>query len=148
MLSVSQTATSNNAIAVFTDSDCFIVKLNDEIKSLLTKLKKAAKSKDLILVNGKMINGIYTCNSDDLKDTNKSKECKFTYGKDNSSLQTNNYIDFAGASYYTNVPSASVDSIEELVRFFNEIWNHALMELMCSIVKNKLILYLPDDLTK
>ena len=41
-----------------------------------------------------------------------------------------------------------VDSIKELIRFFHETWNHAPMELMIVIVKNKLIKNLPEALTE
>ncbi len=63
-------------------------------------------------------------------DTNISKkQCKFRYTDPSSTsvqlsemdLEFSNYISFAGASYYTNIPSASVNKIKELVRFFHEL---------------------------
>ena len=83
-------------------------------------------------------NGIYQVDSNELNMTlTKAKKIVASIP---------NYI--ADASYYTNVPSASVDSIKKLMRFFHEVWNHASMELMCSIVKYKLILNLPETLTE
>jgi hypothetical protein len=56
-------------------------------------------------------------------------------------------IQFAGASYFTNVPSVSVSNGKELVRYFHEAWDHCSKEQMCLIVKHKLIGNIPECLT-
>jgi len=145
LVSVYQTNVSNKAITIFNDFECLIIKLDSDISKLLDKITAKAKSKNLILVTAKQRNGIYQCDSDDINNINSSTEpipTKTTTTVAQPSLH------LAGASYYTNVPSATVDSVKELVRFFHEVWNHASMELMCSIVKNNLILHLPDTLTE
>ena len=100
----------------------------------------------MILVNGTEVNGIYKCQIKDL--AKKDPKISNSICANERSPNTQGVFNLASASYYTNVPSASVDSIKELVRFFHEIWNHASMELMCSIVKNKLVLNLPETLTE
>jgi hypothetical protein len=148
LLSVFQTIKSNNAISIFTDKECFIIKLDKDILNIFKKLTASAKSKNLVLVNGQQINGIYTCQSSDFNKDIYSKCITTSLNNEDTSVTFPPYINLAGASYYTNVPSVSVDSIKELVRFFHETWNHASIELMCSIVKHKLILNIPTALTE
>jgi len=56
-------------------------------------------------------------------------------------------LQFAGSSYFTNVPSVHVSNGRELVRYFHEAWDHCSEEHMCSIVKNNLIDNIPACLT-
>ena len=100
-----------------------------------------------MLINGKEDNGIYKCYFTDFNNNKQSNFKTLTNTNDNAPLLPPT-DKLAGASYYTNVPSASVDSIKELVRFFHETWNHASMELMISIVKHKLIINIPETLTE
>ena len=138
LLSVSQINKFNKAISIFTSTDCKIIKLDNKIDNLLRNITTTAEQNNLVLVNGKEENGIYKCLFNDLGKNKQPKSFKLTNATDK----------FAGASYYTNVPSARVDSIKELVRFFHETWNHASMELMISIVKHKLIINIPETLTE
>ena len=140
LLSVSEITKSNNAIAIFTDSNCHIIKLNKDTLNILNNLILQAKSKNEILVDGKVINGLYMCDYDDIKKTSSTKSCYLSYGISKNTVTSDRNIRLATASYYSNVPSVSVDSITDLVRFFHEVWNHASMELMCLIVKHKLVL--------
>ena len=59
LLSVSEITKSNNAIAIFTDSKCLIVKLDSKITTLVAKLLQQAKTSNIILIDGKNINGLY-----------------------------------------------------------------------------------------
>ena len=88
------------------------------------------------------------CGYDDMKKKTTSKSCNLSYGNSNTTVQSDKSFRVATASYYTNVPSVSVDSIKELVRFFHEVWNNASIELMCLNVKHKLVLNLPETLTE
>ncbi len=90
----------------------------------------------------------------DINKTSSQQSCTLRYNPNHIdvdpaeiTVQSTNYLSFAGASYYTNIPSTSVDSIRELVQFFHEIWNHASVKIMCLIITNKLILNLPPELT-
>jgi len=56
-------------------------------------------------------------------------------------------LKFVGSSYYTNVPSVSVRTAAELIRYFHEAWNHSSKEIMCAIINNQLIDNLPKALT-
>ncbi len=151
LLSISNTTAANNAIAIFTESDCHIVKLDKDLLKLLQSILIKAQSKNAILLNGQLVNGLYVCDMADINKTVSPKICKVRYKADNSfselDLDSSHHITFAGASYYTNIPSASVKSISDLVKLFHETWNHASEELMCLIVKHCLILNLPPALT-
>jgi len=151
LLSVSQTTLANNAIAIFTESDCHIVKLDKEILQLLNLILTKAKSKNSVLLNGEVVNGLYICEMNDINKDASPRTCKLRYQTPfNSSeleIPSSKHVSFAGASYYTNIPSASVKSISDLVYFFHELWNHVSEDIMCLIVKHKLILNLPEALT-
>ena len=134
LLSVSQINKVNEAISIFTSSDCKIIKLDNSINNLLQIITTTAERNNLLLVNGIEENEIYKCLFKDLQHNNKSSKVRKLTIDNNSAPQQASTNKLAGASYYTNVPSASVDSIKELVRFFHEIWNHASLDLMCSIV--------------
>jgi len=151
LLSVSQTTQANNAIAIFTENDCHIVKLDTDILKLLNLILIKAKCKNSVLLNGNVVNGLYICGMNDINSSSTSKPCKLRYnGGQNVSeldISSSHHVHFAGASYYTNIPSASVKSISDLVRFFHELWNHASENIMCLIINHKLILNLPEALT-
>jgi len=156
LLSVSRIDNSNNAIAIFTEEDCHIVKLDRELLRLLYKLLNKAKSKNSILLNGNVVNGLYVCDIEDIKKPDISKSCKLRYDNsqdknkmDNTEvdIKSCNYLSFAGSSYYSNIPSVNLDSIRELVRYFHDSWSHASCDMMCTIVRNKLIDNLPSSLT-
>ena len=146
LLSVSKTNIKNNAVAIFTDSDCHIIKLDKNILTMLYDLLHSARTKGSVLVNGREVNGLYICDKNDI-DPLAGSTCNIRYSNKDISTQPWSKIDFAGANYYSNVPSVSVDSLSDLVRFFHETWNHASVELMCAIVEHKLILNLPPKLT-
>jgi len=156
-LSVSKTTVNNNAIAIFTETDCHIVKLDKQILQLLYKLLNKAKSSNSILLNGDVVNGLYICGMDDIDKSNIQNNCNLRYNNSHSTtngiytdmdMSIVNHIKRVNASYYSNVPSVHLDSIKELVRYFHEAWNHASVELMCLIIKHKLILNLPKQLTE
>ncbi len=153
LLSISQTTQSNNAIAIFTESDCHIVQLDEDILDLLDKILTNSKSKNQILLNGNVVNGLYICEMSDINKTCNSQNCTLRYTQplaeqqSDLHIKSHKHIHFAGSSYYTNIPSVHVNSIKELVKFFHELWNHASMEMMCAIVDNNLILNLPATLT-
>jgi len=155
LLSISQTTCHNNAIAIFTEQDCHIVKLNKKILQILYNLLDKAKLSNNILLNGRIINGLYVCGMEDIKNISSEKQCSLRYSNTNDTnlLDTINIpshfsIHFAGSSYYANIPSVHFQSIKEMVRYFHETWNHASAELMSLIVKHPLILNLPKALTK
>jgi hypothetical protein len=52
LLSISNTTAANNAIAIFTESDCHIVKLDEDLLKLLQSILIKAQSKNAILLNG------------------------------------------------------------------------------------------------
>ena len=112
LVSVNQTYKSNNAITIINDFECLIIKLDTNISKLLQKIKTTAKSKNLILVTAKQQNGIYQVDSNELNNKIISINDEIANTK-TAMLSMPSYI--ADASYYTNVPSASVDSIKELV---------------------------------
>ena len=53
LLSVSETNKYNNSISLFTSKECKIIKLDNEITSLLNKLTTTADKNNLVIVNGK-----------------------------------------------------------------------------------------------
>ena len=57
---------SNNAITIFSDNDCQVIKLDTQICDILNNLKNSAKLKNLVLINGSLVNGVYKFNSNDL----------------------------------------------------------------------------------
>jgi len=157
LLSVNRTNVSNNAIAIFTETDCHVIKLNKQILNILYKLLNKAKSSNSILLNGDVVNGLYICEIDDIEKSPSLNTCTFRYNTshdinapiyDDINLPTSNHIKRANSSYYSNVPSVHLDSLKELVRYFHEAWNHASSELMCLIIKHQLILNLPPQLTE
>ena len=149
LLSVAQTNKANNSIAIFTNDECHVIKLDNEIKKFLTNLKESAIAKNLVLINGSLVNGVYVFDSNDIKkDLIDIKKCYLIYDNITTTASSVENFNLAAASYYTNVPSVGVESIKELIRFFHETWNHASMELMILIVKNKLIQHLPEALTE
>jgi len=130
LLSVSKTVVSNNAIAIFTEHDCHVIKLDKEILKLLYKLLDKAKNNNDILLDGRVVNGLYVCNLEDIQNKSANKPCSIRYSTKNNSnrsiksdiFQINSCftIKFAGTSYYSNVPSVHFQSIKELVRYFHE----------------------------
>jgi len=157
LLSVNRTNVSNNAIAIFTETDCHVIKLNKQILNILYKLLNKAKSSNSILLNGDVVNGLYICEIEDIEKSPSLNTCTFRYNTshdinapiyDDINLPTSNHIKRANSSYYSNVPSVHLDSLKELVRYFHEAWNHASSELMCLIIKHQLILNLPPQLTE
>ncbi len=119
-----------------------------------------AQSSNSLLINCKLIDGMYLVKlSDVMKQKNvtsiSSKNIKSISGnlldandnKPSTLLPSDLDLQFVGSSYYTNVPSVSVRTAAELIRYFHEAWNHASKEIMCAIINNKLIDNLPPVLT-
>ena len=115
LLSVSKSIDKNNAIAIFTDSDCHIIKLDKQILDMIYKLLHNARTKGSMLVNGRMVNGLYVCEKNDIESSAGTSYKKRYNHRDIGQTPLN----FAGANYYSNVPSVSVDSVADLVSFFS-----------------------------
>ncbi len=160
LLSVSATATANSALALFTDTGCHIVSNLPEIRELINKILLVAQNSNSLLINGKLVDGMYLVKlSDVMKNKHKLQQSSkhitsvsgnFLDSDDNKPIEilpSDLDLKFVGSSYYTKVPSVSVRTAAELIRYFHEAWNHASKEIMCAIINNQLIDNLPKALT-
>ena len=166
LLSVYQTLKSNDSLALFTDNDVHVVKNFPIVKSLFNLIINLSKLNQSIVLDGKVVNGLYIVTSDAINKNNVSdkynlKNIKLeTRINEDALLNEQQLLDlihnltinipnsnFVAPSYYTNIPTVQVNTAAELVRYFHEAWNHASKEIMCSIVENKLMNNLPKSLT-
>ena len=84
LLSVHKTLASNDALGIFTDKDVHVIKNTESIKSLIQYILNLSKATNTMILNGKVVRGMYVIKGDsilkknnmDLKVTDKDIDIK------------------------------------------------------------------------
>ena len=135
LVSISQLCKEKNACVIFDSSSAHGFILSNELISLFDKIKSIARQQDAICITGLLdpSDNLYYISS-----TNQSNSISY----DNSNISSDI---IAGSAFYS---TAEFSTLQDQVRFFHEVWNHASQELMIHNIKHGRFLNIPSTLRK
>ena len=93
LLSVHKTLASNDALGIFTDKDVHVIKNTEFIKNLIHYILNLSKSNKTMILNGKVVKGMYVIKGDSILAKNKSDTNDVNINITNDELLSNYVLD-------------------------------------------------------